>query len=195
VTTRQLATELEVARRTVLRDIDALTEAGLPIVVIRGNSGGVELGFNYQSRLVGLAAHEAEALGVVLALPKSELAALGVEAAARMACEKLVESLPKMVRLRIRQAQQRFRFPAEPRDPPDPRVAALAAAIRDSAITRIQAKSRSPRTIHPIALEYRLAGWAVIDALLPESPIPLRQCGDINISAMRFAPPAARPDQ
>ena len=187
VTTLQLATELEVARRTVMRDIDALTEAGLPIVVHRGNAGGVELGFNYQSRLIGLAEDEAEALGVILALPKSLLAALGIESAGRLACDKLVESMPGLVRLRIRQAQRRFRFSAELGDPPDLRVSALAAAIRDSAITRIHAKSASPRTIHPIALECRPAGWAVIDALEPRCPIPLNECGDINISARRFA--------
>ncbi len=187
VTTLQLATELEVARRTVMRDIDALTEAGLPIVVHRGNSGGVELGFNYRSRLVGLAADEAEALGVILAVQKPLLAALGIESAAHLACDKLVESMPEIVRTRIRQAQRRFRFPTEQADPPDLRVAALAAAIRDSAITRIHAKSGSPRTIHPIALEFRRTGWAIIDALNPQSPIPVSQCGDINISARRFA--------
>ena len=169
-----------------MRDIDALTEAGLPIVVHRGSSGGVELGFKYHSRFVGFAADEAEALGVILALPKSLLAALGIESAARLACDKLVESMPEVVRFRIRLAQRRFRFPEEHGDPPDERLPALAAAIRDSAITRIHAKSGSPRTIHPIALEFRPAGWAVIDALDPKSAIPVSQAGDINISAKRF---------
>ena len=172
VTTLQLATELEVARRTVMRDIDALTEAGLPIVVHRGHSGGVELGFNYHSRLVGLAADEAEALGVILALPTSLLASLGIESAARLACDKLVESMPEIVRSRIRLAQQRFRFPSEQVDPPDERLPALAAAIRVSAITRIHAKSGSPRTIHPVALEFRQSGWTVIDALDHNSQFP-----------------------
>jgi predicted DNA-binding transcriptional regulator YafY len=188
VTTLQLAMELEVARRTVMRDIDALTEAGLPIVVHRGNGGGFELGFNYKSRLVGLDADEAEALGVILALPKTPLAELGIESSARTACDKLVESMPEIVRGRILQAQERFRFTAEDRIQDDPRVPALAAAIRDAAITRIQAKSRAPRTIHPVALEFgQDGGWAVMDALDPKRAIPVSQCGDINISAKRFA--------
>ena len=188
VSTLQLAAELEVARRTVMRDIDALTEAGLPIVVHRGHLGGVELGFNYRSRLVGLDANEAEALGVILAMSRPLLADLGIEAAARGARDKLVESMPEVVRLRIREAQQRFQFPlADSGDPPDPRVPALAAAVRDSAIIRIQAKSRSPRTVHPVALEYGAMGWAVVDAMDPGKPIPVSQCGDINISARTFS--------
>ncbi|MGE3178066.1 MAG: HTH domain-containing protein, partial [Vicinamibacterales bacterium] len=43
LTSAALARELEVARRTILRDVDALTEAGLPIVVHQGNRGGIEL--------------------------------------------------------------------------------------------------------------------------------------------------------
>ena len=186
MTTLQLATELEVARRTVMRDIDALTEAGLPIVMHRGNTGGVELGFNFQSRLVGLAADEAEALGVILALPQSLLAVLGMESAARLACGKLVESMPEVVRRRMQEAQQRFRFREEDRGSVDPRVPALAAAVRSSAIVRIHAKSSSPRTVHPIALEYGPDGWAVIDGLHPQHAIPLSQCGDINVSAKQF---------
>ena len=43
MTSVQLAEELEVSRRTILRDVDALTEAGLPVIVFQGNQGGIEL--------------------------------------------------------------------------------------------------------------------------------------------------------
>ena len=175
------------ARRTVLRDIDALTEAGLPIVVHRGNSGGVELGFQYRARLVGLDAEETEALGVFLALPKGVLAELGMEPAARRACDKLVEAFPEVVRSRIRQAQRRFRFAAPREIVLDLRVSALRSAIREAAVTRLQAKSKTPRTIHPVALEYGTDGWSVFDAMAPRIPIPMREWGDINISARSFA--------
>lgn len=53
-TSVQLAQELEVAPRTILRNVDAMTEAGLPIIDLQGNGGVIELGFNYRTRLTGL---------------------------------------------------------------------------------------------------------------------------------------------
>jgi hypothetical protein len=188
LTTLQLAAELEAARRTIMRDIDALTEAGLPIVAHRGNAGGVELGFNYRSRLVGLSLEEAEALGLLLAFPNPAIAQLQLSSAVQSVRNKLVESMPELVRERIRQAQRRFHFSAVPPQPIDVRVVALAAAIRDSAITRIQAKSRVPKTRHPIALEFGPLGRAVSDARNPEAPIPCSDVGDIHMSAQRFSP-------
>ena len=82
MTSRQLAGELEVTPRTILRDVDALTEAGLPVIVHRGHRGGIELGFNYRSRLTGLDRDEAEALAIMLNYPVPELSALGLDAAA-----------------------------------------------------------------------------------------------------------------
>jgi predicted DNA-binding transcriptional regulator YafY len=187
MTTLQLAGELEVARRTVLRDLDALAEAGLPIVTHRGNAGGIELGFNYRSRFVGLDADEAEALGVIFGMPKSALAELGIQSAAHRACDKLVESLPNAVRQRVQVAQRRFQFSASVAKSTDPRVAALAEATRKSTIVRLNAHSANSRTIHPIALHCGPKGWAVVDGRDANRPIPEGQWGDVNISARRFA--------
>ena len=186
LTSAQLAAELEVARRTILRDVDALTEAGLPIIVHQGNQGGIELGFNYRTRLTGLAADEAEALGVMLARPMPELAALGMADAANRARAKLVESFPDQVRTAIEAAQRRFSFEPAPGAAPDPRVAALADAVRESRIVRIHARSRSPREIHPIGMILGPDGWLVLDDLTRPEQVPLAACGDINISARSF---------
>jgi len=43
MTAGQLAAELEVSQRTVLRDIDALGAAGIPVYAVRGCAGGFEL--------------------------------------------------------------------------------------------------------------------------------------------------------
>ncbi len=65
MTAQDLSRELEVAPRTILRDVDALTEAGLPVVVQAGYRGGISLGFDYRTRLTGLSTDEAEALGAL----------------------------------------------------------------------------------------------------------------------------------
>ena len=122
MTSVQLGQELGVTPRTILRDVDAMTEAGLPIVVHQGHRGGIELGSTYRTRLTGLSADEAEALGVILAAPNPAIDALGLAPAARRAATKLVESFPDTVRRRIADAQDRFPTATPRSAAPDPRV-------------------------------------------------------------------------
>jgi predicted DNA-binding transcriptional regulator YafY len=51
MTAAQLAAELEVSPRTVLRDIEALSAAGIPVYAIRGSQGGFELIEGFHSDL------------------------------------------------------------------------------------------------------------------------------------------------
>lgn len=193
MTSAQLARELEVARRTILRDVDALTEAGLPIIVYAGHRGGIELGFEYRTRLTGLAADEAEAIGVVLTWPLGELAALGIADAANRARRKLIEALPDQVRARATLAASRFRAAAHEAESDDPRLPALVAAIRHSRIVRINAHGPGERVVHPVALVRNRAGWCLDDDLTPGAPIGLESCGDINVSARTFRPRGGAP--
>ena len=74
----ELAELLGVSERTVQRDAQALAEAGVPIVSVRGPAGGYRLERGYRTKLTGLDAAEAEALFVG---PAAELG-LGRELAA-----------------------------------------------------------------------------------------------------------------
>ncbi len=184
LTSAQLAAELEVTPRTILRDVDAMTEAGLPIIVFQGNQGGIELGFNYRTRLTGLDQDEAEALGVILGTRNPALVALGMEQAAKRAQAKLVESFPDKVRETVQRAMGQFVVTmAAPED--DPRVPAFANAIRGRRIVRINASGPQARVVYPVAM--RLAGqrWFVTDGRTGED-FALTDSGDINISAHRF---------
>lgn len=186
LTSAKLADELEVSRRTVLRDVDALTEAGLPVIVHQGNQGGIELGFNYRMRWTGLSDSEAEALGLILGRPPPELAALGLAQAGERARSKLVESMPDALRQKIATAQANFRHVESRPEAPDPRIVPLAEAVRKRRIVRLGAKSGAPRTVHPCGLTIGEGGWRLVDAQSPGQPIPATEWGDVNISAKEW---------
>jgi len=185
MTARALAAEVEVDPRTILRDVDAMSEAGLPILTHRGAQGGIELGFNYRSRLTGLAEDEAEALAVWLAAPSPALAALGLAAAGARARAKLVESFPD--RSRAVMAQSFRRFPRQEESlAEDPRVAAIAGAIRAGQSLRLRARSASPLHLRPEVLALGPEGWTVMGPPLA-APIAQTEWGDINISRAGLA--------
>lgn len=188
MTSEELAVELEVSKRTILRDVEALSEAGLPMIVHVGRGGGIELGFSYRTRLTGLSTDEAEALGVLLGREAPELAALGLADSAARATTKIIESLPDTSRGLAQRAASRFRL-APPQVREDERVPALAEAIRHQRVVRIRAQGLNVRTVHPLGLTLTADGWQVIDALDPATPIPLPECGVINISSRTFTPP------
>lgn len=63
MTAGQLAAELEVSPRTVLRDIEALGAAGIPVYAVRGSRGGFELLAGFRSDLPAAATGPARSPG------------------------------------------------------------------------------------------------------------------------------------
>lgn len=185
LTTSAMAEDLEVSPRTILRDVDALTEAGLPIIVHRGYQGGIELGFDYRTRLTGLARDEAEALAVLLACPSEPVKALGYAPAIRRLAAKLIEAQPERTRETIARTQRQFQF-QDPDQDTDVRLPALAKAVQDRVRVWIACRSRARREVFPERLQYDGSDWSVLcgkDGTL----IPRVVWHDINITALPFS--------
>ncbi len=106
ITTRELAERLEVAERTIHRDMDALGAAGVPIVAERGSGGGWSLLEEYRTNLTGL--NEAEIQALFLAQPARVLSDLGLHRAADAARIKLQAALPAMARHDAEHTRQRI---------------------------------------------------------------------------------------
>ncbi|MGW7684795.1 helix-turn-helix transcriptional regulator [Kribbella sp. NPDC054772] len=94
-----LAEELEVSTRTVLRDIEALSAAGVPVYAERGRHGGFALLPGFRTELYGLNNDEAVALLIAGSARGSALAA---------AMRKVVDALPENHRATADEAAQRI---------------------------------------------------------------------------------------
>lgn len=186
LTAGQLARALEVDRRTVLRDVDALNEAGLPVLTFSGQGGGIELGFDYRTRLTGLDPDEAEAMALILSQVPEALVDLGLAQAGARAEAKLREAFPDQTRRRMAVMLAQFPMPHAPPPQPDPRRACLGRAVREGRIVRLRSRSTAPVAVHPVALELRSGGWVLVCA--SGARHHETEWGDINVSARRFGP-------
>ncbi|MET7484726.1 YafY family protein [Streptomyces sp. NPDC005538] len=163
MTAAELARELEVSERTVTRDAQALSEAGVPVYAERGRAGGYRLVGGYRTRLTGLARSEAEAL-FLSGLPGA-LRDMGLEDAASAARLKVSAALLPSLQDSSRAAAQRFHLDApnwftEPGTPP--LLPAVADAVWDD--RRVLARYRRgdadvERELEPYGLVLKAGVW------------------------------------
>jgi predicted DNA-binding transcriptional regulator YafY len=106
MTARALAKRLEVSVRTIHRDMEALSMAGVPVYAERGAAGGWVLPDSFRTDVTGLTEPEIQALFVTT--PARLLSDLGLEKASDAALVKLLASLPSVARRDAEHARQRI---------------------------------------------------------------------------------------
>lgn len=106
MTAHELAEHLEVSERTIYRDIEALSFAGIPLYTEHGPGGGYELLGGYQTRLNGLTIQEVRAL--FLLSFSTSLTDLGLDQTLEDAFLKISAALPASFREQAAQVRQRI---------------------------------------------------------------------------------------
>jgi predicted DNA-binding transcriptional regulator YafY len=104
-TGRELAARLAVSERTIHRDMEALSSAGVPVFALRGIRGGWQLDEHWRTQVPGL--DEAELRAFLMAQPRVVGDKLLADAAER-ALDKLLAALPATLRQRAAAMRQRL---------------------------------------------------------------------------------------
>jgi predicted DNA-binding transcriptional regulator YafY len=163
LTATALARELEVSTRTVLRDIDALSAAGVPVYAERGRHGGFALLPGFRTELTGL--NHDEALALLIAGSRRGAQTFGLDLALASAMLKVVDALPESYRDTVAGVAERLLIDPETdllsrrlvaEEVPDTIVAEVRRAVFAGHKLRIHyaAVDQTPkwRTVDPIGL-------------------------------------------
>ncbi|WP_020392460.1 helix-turn-helix transcriptional regulator [Kribbella catacumbae] len=198
-----LARELEVSTRTVLRDIEALSAAGVPVYAERGRHGGFALLPGFRTELTGL--NHDEALALLVAGSRRGAQAFGLGSALASAMLKVVDALPESQRDTAADVVERLLIDPETdllsrrlvtEEVPDAIVAEVRRAVFAGHKLRIHYAALDQtskwRTVDPIGLVtvrdqgYLLATRSGADRTYRLSRI---------LAAEELAEPAQRPDR
>lgn len=166
ITADALAAEFEVSIRTIYRDIDELSAAGIPIQSDRGPNGGFQLMPGYRNPVTNLENKEAEAL-FMIGMPGPALA-LGLGNAATQASRKLLASLPPSLRKESNQIANCFYldtvdwYQAGHELPELPRI---ARAVLDQKTISLDYESWTDRRhwqMEPLGLVLKAGTWYLV---------------------------------
>ena len=203
MTASALARELEVTPRTVLRDVEALSAAGVPVYAERGRHGGIALLPGFRTELTGL--NHDEALALLVAGSRRGAQVFGLGSALASAVLKVVDALPEGYRATASDAARRLLV-----DPETDLLARrpVAEEVPDAVLAEVR---RAVLAGHRLRLRYapvdRAPGWRTVD---PIGLVAVRGQGYLLatrsgagrtyrlsrvLAAEELAEPARRPDR
>lgn len=166
VTAAELAKRLEVSERTIHRDMDALSSAGIPVYAERGIGGGIRLAEGYRKALTQFGEDEIRALFIASANP---LADIGLGEGLAKALEKLAGALPAPQRRSAERSRSLIFF--DPRRwyqrlAPREHLAVLRRAVWEERRITLRYKDsggkESERIAEPLGLVAKAGVWYVV---------------------------------
>jgi len=171
MTAGELARELEVSVRTVLRDVEALSTAGVPVYAERGRDGGFALLPGFTTDLTGLT-HD-EALALLTAQSRATPDALGLGPAFAAAVRKVVAAMPESARRTATDAADRVLVRQQWRGAPAPEthLAVVRQAVFAGRRLRLRYRARGGpdgaeparwRTVDPVGLVEAGGRWYLL---------------------------------
>lgn len=199
LTTRQLAQRLEVSDRTIHRDMEALSAAGVPVVAERGASGGWSLLEPYQTNLTGL--NDAEIQALFLTNPAHLLTDLGLRQAYEAALIKLRAAITSTQRHDADFIRQRIYV-----DTPgwqtyredQPCFGALQTAVMEGRRAHLvylrSDKQTVERLVDPLGLVAKGSQWYLVAGVGDDPPLDLRTYRVSRVQDVRLTEqPCRRP--
>jgi predicted DNA-binding transcriptional regulator YafY len=175
LTAEELAERLEVSVRTVYRDVEALVDAGVPIVSERGPAGGYRLREGYRTKLTWLTPEEAEALFLAgVPGPAGELGLGSLVAAAQL---KVLAAMPAELRERAERVGHLFHLDAPPwfrKREETPLLAELAGAVWDDRRVELVYRRKgetTTRAVDPLGLVLKAGAWYLVGRTPEETRI------------------------
>ncbi|MFF1368815.1 helix-turn-helix transcriptional regulator [Streptomyces virginiae] len=161
LTADTLARELQVSTRTVLRDIEALSAAGVPVYAERGRHGGFSLLPGFRTELTGL--NHDEALALLAAGSGRGEQAFGLGSALASALRKVVDALPESHRATASDAARRFLVE------PETDLLSRRAVTDDIPGTTMIEVRRAVLAGHKLRIHYAATGspprWRTVDPI------------------------------
>jgi predicted DNA-binding transcriptional regulator YafY len=167
LTGREMSQRLEVSQRTVHRDMEALSMAGVPVFALRGAHGGWQLDEGWRTQVPAL--DEAELLGLLMAQPRVVGDGL-LAGAAERALRKLTAALPTALRERAASIRQRLYVDTAGWRGTSENLAMLPivqdAVSRDRKLSmlyrRVGAEAAAERVVDPLGLVAKGSAWYLV---------------------------------
>ncbi|MGC5325995.1 helix-turn-helix transcriptional regulator [Brevibacillus sp. SYSU BS000544] len=166
MTTRELARKLEVSERTVIRDMEALSAAGIPVFAERGATGGWALTEGYRTSLTGM--KREEIVSLLLVKPTDTLRDLGLSDNFETAYQKLLAASPSALRQDAELVRRRIHVDGagwHKSNESFPHLSVVQEAVwegRKLCITYQRGDEQVERVIHPLGLVAKRSTWYVV---------------------------------